>query len=91
MLNDKSQTTDPDDYNPVGPIRTFHARVQFVNVGRMPPMNMEFPMTETTRPKAPTITLAAYRDMIEVVLSYVPVTQRDTARSAALAIGIGHQ
>lgn len=46
---------------------------------------------ETTRPKAPTITLAAYRDMIEVVLSYVPVTQRDTARSAALAIGIGHQ
>ncbi len=43
----------------------------------------------TARPA--TITLAAYRDMIEVVLSYVPVAQRDTARSAALAIGIGHQ
>lgn len=45
---------------------------------------------KTTRRTA-TITLAAYRDMIEVVLSYVPVAQRDTARSAALAIGIGHQ
>lgn len=39
---------DPDDYNPAGPVRTFMAKVQFVNAGPMPPMKVEFPMTETT-------------------------------------------
>jgi hypothetical protein len=36
------------------------------------------------------ISLACWRDMMEAILSYVPVAQRDTARSEALAIGIGH-
>lgn len=45
-----SQTTDPDDYNPAGPVRTFEANVQFVNAGPMPPMKVELPMTETSSP-----------------------------------------
>lgn len=51
---------------------------------------MSDPVSKTTRQPA-TITLSAYRDMIEVLLSYVPAAQRETARSAALAVGIGHQ
>jgi hypothetical protein len=36
------------------------------------------------------ISLACVRDMLEVVLAYVPAAQRETARAAGLAIGIGH-
>jgi len=36
------------------------------------------------------ISLACVRDMLEVVLAYVPAAQRETARAASLAIGIGY-
>lgn len=37
-----------------------------------------------------TISLAAYRAMVQTLLSYVPVAQRENARAAALAVGIGY-
>lgn len=43
-----------------------------------------------TLPRPPVITLACVRDMLAVMESYVPMAQRDNARAAALAVGIGH-
>jgi hypothetical protein len=37
-----------------------------------------------------TMSLAAWRDTLEIVLAYVPLHQRENARAAALAIGIGY-
>lgn len=44
MSTEPTQATDPmaHDYTAVGPIRTFYARVQFLNVGPMPPMKIDF-------------------------------------------------
>lgn len=41
-MSDQTPITDPDDYNPVGPIRTFQAKVRFVDIGPMPAMKVEF-------------------------------------------------
>lgn len=40
--------------------------------------------------KPATISLAAVRAMLEVMEAYVPMAQREAARAAALAVGIGY-
>jgi hypothetical protein len=41
-------------------------------------------------PEPATISLAAYREMLNAVLAYVPMAQREAARCAALAVGIAY-
>jgi hypothetical protein len=43
-----------------------------------------------TIPRPAHITLACVRDMLTVMESYVPYSQRERARAEALAVGIGH-
>lgn len=39
----------------------------------------------------PTIPLACFRAMVEAIVAYVPVYQRENARAAAVAVGIGFE
>jgi hypothetical protein len=46
---------------------------------------------DMARKPDPQISLATVRDMIEVIMQYVPIASRANARAAAIAVGVGYE